>query len=121
MPPARSGRQSVARRSQVPLEVIDISDEDDMRPPKPARSQTRKPIFVDLSGLDDDGDGGEKDDKSKSSGPRRVRVSRKQKDREIDDGAPFPGVDLQLPPPPTYEQVLADVEPGMREYISCRC
>ncbi|KAL1721460.1 hypothetical protein EV715DRAFT_288211 [Schizophyllum commune] len=114
VPETRRERVKLLKIIIVPLEVIEISDEDDVRPPKPARSQTRKPIFVDLSGLDDDEDGGKKDEKSKSSGPRRVRVSRKQKDLEIDDGAPFPGVDLQLPPPPTYEQVLTEVEPGMR-------
>ncbi|KAI5891334.1 uncharacterized protein SCHCODRAFT_02580910 [Schizophyllum commune H4-8] len=95
-------------------EVIEISDEGDVAPRKPARRRTREPIFVDLSELDGDEDGRNKDDDNESSGLEQARVSRKQKDHEIDDGAPFPGVDLQLPPPPTYEQVLAEVEPGMR-------
>ena len=52
-------------------------------------------------------------------------------DDDIDDGVPFPEIAFQLPPPPTYEQVLAEVKPGMREhvfrqviiqaYATCRC
>ncbi|KAI5827080.1 hypothetical protein K523DRAFT_418739 [Schizophyllum commune Tattone D] len=111
MPPTRSGRQST-RLSRIAPEVIDISDEDDVRQPRPVRrrqSRSRKPIFIDLTELSDDDDGDVR------------RVSRhtllhgkKYDDDDIDDGVPFPEIAFQLPPPPTYEQVLAEVEPGMR-------
>ncbi|KAI5891331.1 uncharacterized protein SCHCODRAFT_02702132 [Schizophyllum commune H4-8] len=112
MPPTRSSRQST-RRSRAPPEVIDISDEDDERQPKPVRrrhSGRRKPIFIDLCELDDDDD----DDNRTKFRHALLRGKKPDDDDDVDDGLPFPEITFQLPPPPTYEQVLAEVEPGMR-------
>ncbi|KAL1760683.1 hypothetical protein FB107DRAFT_269731 [Schizophyllum commune] len=93
-------------------EVIEISDEDDVAPRKPARNRTRKPIFIDLSELDDEGNS---DYVGKSNNPKRPRARRQEcNGHNIDDGAPFPEARIELPPPLTYEQVRAEVEPGMR-------
>ncbi|KAL1664798.1 hypothetical protein GGF50DRAFT_114765 [Schizophyllum commune] len=106
MPPTRTGRQS-ARRFRTSPEVIDISDEDDARQPTPARrSRRRKPIFIDLSELSDDEDN--------ENSQRAAARGHQDDDMDVDDGAPFPELDLPLPPPCTYEQVLAGVEPEMR-------
>ncbi|KAL1709555.1 hypothetical protein EV121DRAFT_286614 [Schizophyllum commune] len=109
MPPTRAGRQ-LARRPRAPLaaEVIEISDdEEDVRPAKSTcrHSRSRKPIFIDLSELSDDDD---------TNSPLVLVRNRQDDASEIDDGAPFPEAKIELPPPPTYEQVLSEVEPGMR-------
>ncbi|KAL1709558.1 hypothetical protein EV121DRAFT_286617 [Schizophyllum commune] len=88
-------------------EVIEISDNEDAAPLKPARpSRTRKPIFIDLSELSDN----DESENSRCS----LACGNQDNDIDVDDGAPFPEASLPLPPPCTYEQVLAGVEPEMR-------
>ena len=105
MTPCSSSRR---RPAVMEPEVIEISDNEDAAPLKPARpSRTRKPIFIDLSELSDN---------DESENPRcSLACGNQDNDIDVDDGAPFPEVSLPLPPPCTYEQVLAGVEPEMRK------